>query len=427
MSARVQPRADHAHLEGVVRMLDALPERVAKYRLKDLLIVYCNAAWAAGHRCAPSDAIGRTLDEFLSPAETVGLRQQLAKLGPEHPILGDSTPRPAPNAMGQWVEWVDQYLPGDGRPGGGGPEVLAVGRDVTGRHIAEANLALSEERFRELADNAADVVWRFVTDPSPHFDYVSPSVQAVLGYPASLFLADFNHLLELLDDDGRALIVGGLAGQPIPARCDLRLRRADGTIVIAEMQTTPIRHGLQGVSRDVTELRDLQDNLAALALRDPLTGLANRRLLDELLAASVERANRSREALAVAFIDLDGFKLVNDRHGHDAGDAVLCETAKRLLATVRGADVAARLGGDEFVVVFPTTRDGGHDERHMVRRLDAALGAPIILGPGVTVHCPASIGCITTESVGYNAEELLAVADAEMYAAKRARHLAAAG
>ena len=136
---------------------------------------------------------------------------------------------------------------------------------------------------------------------------------------------------------------------------------------------------MQGVTRDVTELRRLQDRLAALALRDPLTGLANRRLLDELLDAELARTQRSEVPLAVAYIDLDGLKQVNDTYGHDAGDMVLCETARRLVAIVRGADVVARLGGDEFVVVYEPN-DPSSDR--LVDRIDEALVEPIEIGKG---------------------------------------------
>jgi diguanylate cyclase with GGDEF domain/PAS domain-containing protein len=107
-------------------------------------------------------------------------------------------PRPAPNAPGHWVEWVDQYLPGV--DGAEGAAVIAVGRDVTGRHIAESDLADSEARFRDLADNASDVVWRFVVDPRPRFDYMSPSVEKIIGYPPAVFLEDVTRFLDILDD-----------------------------------------------------------------------------------------------------------------------------------------------------------------------------------------------------------------------------------
>jgi diguanylate cyclase (GGDEF)-like protein/PAS domain S-box-containing protein len=296
--------------------------------------------------------------------------------------------------------------------------VLSVGRDVTERHVAERRLAESEARFRDLADKSSDIVWHIVAEPTPHFDYMSPSVESILGYPPSYFLEDFNRVLDILDDNGRKAIDLALRGERPLSRMDFHLRHADGSIVIGETQTTAVQDAVQGVTRDVTELRRLQDRLAALALRDPLTGLANRRLLDELLDAELARTQRGGVALAVAYIDLDGLKQVNDTYGHDAGDVVLCEAARRLVAIVRGADVVARLGGDEFVIVYEPT-DPISDR--LVDRIDAALAEPIEVASGTTVCCPASIGTADTRIVGWSATKLLAAADDAMYQVKRAR------
>jgi diguanylate cyclase (GGDEF)-like protein/PAS domain S-box-containing protein len=406
-------RADAGYYRGI---LDALPERVVRYRLRDLMVVFCNSAWAAGHHLEPADIIGHVLTEFLSESERCGLTSQLARLSSANPYLADDRPRAAPHAPGQWVEWVDQYLPTSD-----GAEVLAVGRDVTGRHIAELNLADSEARFRDLADKSADVVWRFVTEPHPHFDYVSPSIERILGYPASYFMEDFSRLVELLDDEGRLAIARAFGDEPLPDRIDFHYRHANGSIVIGEMQITAIRGGLQGVGRDVTELRSLQANLAALALRDPLTGLANRRLLNELLATELVRTQRSGHHVALAFLDLDGFKDVNDMYGHDAGDTVLCETARRLLSIVRGADVVARLGGDEFVVAFELETA---DPSDIVKRLQHALSERIEISKTESVWCPASIGVADTRTVGYDAPALVAAADAAMYVDKKSHQRA---
>jgi diguanylate cyclase (GGDEF)-like protein/PAS domain S-box-containing protein len=419
MGSTSDPRAAVALTEGpyhvsLAETLDELPERVIRYRLSDLTILYCNVAWAAGHDLEPAEAIGRPLDDLLTEAELTGLRSQLALLGPDNPRIADDTPREAPNAPGEWVEWVDQYLPGNGH----GPEVLAVGRDVSGRHTAELNLAASESRFRELADKSADVVWRFVLEPVPHFDYLSPSVERVLGYPPEYFIEDFTRFLDILDDDTRDAVDRALNGELLPERMDFHYRHADGSTAIGEMQITVLRGGLQGVSRDVTELRRLQADLAELALRDPLTGLANRRLFKELLEADLERARRNGQPLAVAYLDLNDFKLVNDTYGHEAGDTVLCETARRLRANVRGADNVARLGGDEFVIVYQATPE---DATHLLDRIDRALAAPITVSADVTVECSASIGSSDTNLVGYDAGALLAAADTAMYEVKRTR------
>ncbi|MGB8862256.1 MAG: diguanylate cyclase [Ilumatobacteraceae bacterium] len=394
-------------------MLDALPERVNRYRVSDRAITYCNAAWAAQYGVDPADAIGRPLDEFLSDDEMSGLHSQLALLGPDNPVLVDKTARAVPTAPGQWLEWADRYLRSPH-----GDEVLSVGRDVTGRHIAEMKLAASEARFRDLADKSSDVVWHFVMQPHPRFDYMSPSVENLLGYPPDHFLGDFNRLVDILDDDGRTIVGRALRGEHVLQRIDLRFRHADGSIVIGETRSTLLRDGLQGVSRDVTELRHLQETTAGLALRDPLTGLANRRLFDELLDAELARTHRSDTPIAVAFIDLDGLKEVNDTHGHDAGDLVLCETARRLDAIVRGADVVARLGGDEFVIIY---EPADVSSENLIARIDAALSAPISITDSLSITCPASVGYADTLAAGREPSALLAAADAAMYDVKRSR------
>ena len=202
-------------------MLDVLPERVIRFRLPDLTIVFCNGAWAAGHDLRPMDVIGHTMDEFLSPSARGDLELQMARLSPENPVATDDVARPAPGNPGRWVEWVDQLL-----PTADGTEVLGVGRDVTARHIAEVKLAESEARFRDLADSSADIIWRYFTDPHPHFDYISPAVDKILGHPASFFLEDFNRVLNIVDADGKALIVRAMDGEPLPTHHDFQCRRA---------------------------------------------------------------------------------------------------------------------------------------------------------------------------------------------------------
>jgi diguanylate cyclase (GGDEF)-like protein/PAS domain S-box-containing protein len=407
---------DEIDYKDIAETLDALTERVIRYRLPDLRISYCNKAWAAGHDLTPAQVVGRTLEEILTPAEQIGMRAQLARLGPDNPSVADDQLRPAPDGSDHWVEWVDRYLSGPD-----GAVVVAVGRDVTERHITELKLAESEARFRDLADKSADVVWRFVRDPTPHFDYMSPSVENILGYPPSVFTEDYTAFLEMLDDDGRTLVTGAVLGQQMDGHTDVRFRHANGSIVIGELQITTIPRGAQGVGRDVTELRRLQKELKELALHDPLTGLANRRLLNELLEVGLARSLRSGLPLAVAFLDLDGLKLVNDAHGHDAGDIVLCETARRLMSLVRGADVVARIGGDEFVIVYEPSDTSSDD---LIPRIKNALSSPITIGPAVTVSCPASIGHVDTRDVGHLATALLAAADAAMYEMKQDRRRA---
>ena len=405
--------------ERIADTLDILPERVIRYSVPALTILYCNVAWAAGFDLLPGDVIGRNLADFLTPSEVASVREHLELLGPDNRIIHNGAH--AANDVDRWVDWVDLFIPGTD---GTGDEVLAVGRDATERHIAEMRLVESEARFRELADRSADVVWRFRFGPPAHFDYVSPAIEHILGCTPESVLSDFNRFLDLLEGESRTMVMAAVVGGFAISRTDLRFRSVDGRLVIGETLTTPIRGGLQGISRDVTELRNLQDSLASLALRDPLTGLANRRLLDELLAQALDRVAESGRTVVAVFLDLDRFKEVNDTYGHDAGDAVLRETGRRLLAVVRSGETVGRLGGDEFVIIGEMDRHGAD---RLVARVEAVLAHPIEISATVSVCCRASIGVADTASSGLDAGALLAAADAAMYRVKHRRRREIAG
>ena len=155
----------------------------------------------------------------------------------------------------------------------------------------------------------------------------------------------------------------------------------------------------------------------AVALRDPLTGLPNRMLLEDRIEQALRRAERADESFAVILIDLDGFKDVNDVRGHAAGDAVLRALGKRFESLLRSSDTVARVGGDEFVVLSPTTVDDDHAAA-LVGRLRHALRRPFTIG-GATIEIDGSIGWAIAPAEGSTSTELLARADGQMYATKR--------
>ena len=159
--------------------------------------------------------------------------------------------------------------------------------------------------------------------------------------------------------------------------------------------------------------RAMARQLQALAFHDPLTGLPNRKQLQERLETALQREGRARQVL-VAMVDLDDFKRINDEHGHAVGDAVLCEAASRLAQALREQDTVARLGGDEFVVVVD---DGGKlAPEEVARRLQRAFVEPVM----VEAHCfrlGLSIGMAVADAAG-DAQQLMRRADAAMYRAK---------
>ncbi len=165
-------------------------------------------------------------------------------------------------------------------------------------------------------------------------------------------------------------------------------------------------------------LRVANEQLRILALNDPLTGLPNRNSLNERLAATLARAHRSHDPVAVLFIDLDGFKRVNDDFGHAAGDEVLCEVAKRLQLAVRATDVVARFGGDEFVLILDTeVRD--ETPSLVCQRIFSLLREPCLFQQG-QAKIGASIGIARHPPLSNQPEALLNRADAAMFEAKRA-------
>jgi len=173
-----------------------------------------------------------------------------------------------------------------------------------------------------------------------------------------------------------------------------------------------------GIFADITALRTHQDELERLAHFDALTGLANRLLLSDRLDQALAQARRSNQSLAVAYLDLDGFKEVNDRYGHDFGDELLVAIAARMQTSFRETDTLARMGGDEFVAVYSNASES-EDCSEILNRLLAACSEPLVI-EGVVVQVSASIGVTIFPDDDSDADQLLRHADQAMYAAKQA-------
>ena len=175
----------------------------------------------------------------------------------------------------------------------------------------------------------------------------------------------------------------------------------------------------QELARVNAQLVQNERELKRLAHQDVLTGLPNRKLFLDRLAHAIERSQRLRSGFALLILDLDGFKHVNDTHGHAAGDELLIEVAHRLGETVRGSDSVARWGGDEFVVLLEGVRDL-RSARPTVAKLRAVISQPMVLAGCATVHVGASIGVACYPDDAVDAKTLLDRADQAMYAAKAA-------
>jgi diguanylate cyclase (GGDEF)-like protein len=181
---------------------------------------------------------------------------------------------------------------------------------------------------------------------------------------------------------------------------------------VTGMSLETVRH----LHRSSVEHLTTQHDLALMAQRDPLTDLPNRLLLRERFQGSIKTTKGSKTHLAVHYLDLDGFKAVNDVFGHPTGDVLLCEVARRLKAIVRSSDTVARLGGDEFIVVQEGVRH--HSEAEMLaRRIIRQLSAPYEID-GQTMTISASVGISIAPENGLDLDELMASADNALYRSK---------
>ncbi|WP_053635261.1 putative bifunctional diguanylate cyclase/phosphodiesterase [Streptomyces sp. XY152] len=304
-------------------------------------------------------------------------------------------------------------------------------------------LAQKENHFRSLVQGSSDVI--MIAAPSGVLRYVSPAAAGVYGRPAEEL--EGTELASLIHPEDLGCVVHEvrrfLAADPVEeptTRIECRFRSGGGSSSRSSeaesgggwlnVESTVNRHhgGLIFNSRDVTERVRLQAQLQHNAEHDPLTDLPNRALFTRRVqqALSGRRASDRGAALrgtAVLFIDLDGFKGVNDTIGHQAGDELLVQAARRLQDAVRKGDTASRLGGDEFaaLIVGDGVRDRDARERHILEladRLRAALSQPYVID-GNDVRVNASIGVAFAEP-GLGAGELLRNADLAMYRAKAA-------
>ncbi|GGX21226.1 membrane associated phosphodiesterase [Streptomyces malachitofuscus] len=292
-------------------------------------------------------------------------------------------------------------------------------------------LAQAENHFRSLVQGSSDVI--MIAAPSGILRYVSPAAAGVYGRSAEDLVG--TELAALIHPEDLGCVVHEvrrfLAASPVEeptTRIECRFRSGDGGWLNVESTVNRHHGGLIFNSRDVTERVRLQAQLQHNAEHDPLTDLPNRALFTRRVqqALSGRRASDRGAALrgtAVLFIDLDGFKGVNDTIGHQAGDELLVQAARRLQDAVRKGDTASRLGGDEFAALI--TGDGVRDrdarERHMLEladRLRATLSQPYLID-GNDVRVNASIGVAFAEP-GLGAGELLRNADLAMYRAKAA-------
>jgi diguanylate cyclase (GGDEF)-like protein/PAS domain S-box-containing protein len=297
-----------------------------------------------------------------------------------------------------------------------------IARMSADREAAEASVRAREQQFRVLVKNSTDMI--VVLDRNGAISYVSDSVRNVFGYePEELRARNFMDHIHPDDHPDLKRFVAEVASRPgSMSMVSCRLRHADGSWRHAETVGSNLLHDpeVQGWvlnTRDVTDRHALEEQLAHRAFHDSLTNLANRALFTDRVEHAVARQARRHEPVSILFLDLDGFKNVNDTLGHAAGDELIVAVAERLRACARDVDTVARLGGDEFAILLEDVRDGSGPAR-VADRILRALADPICLREK-PVRVSASIGIAVAEpGADASSDELLRNADIAMYMAK---------
>jgi diguanylate cyclase (GGDEF)-like protein/PAS domain S-box-containing protein len=383
-------------------------------------LAYCNGAGTRMLGLGPGTLVGHPLAEVVHPDD-------VDRMGG----WADGGPRPGPmlvlrmrHADRTWrtVEATFGALSTDAGFAG----VTLTARDVTDRLVDEADrsaehglMRLSEERYRGMVEGSPHAT---AVHQKGVFVYANAACAALLGYMEPVDLIGMSVLslvhaddLDLVKERVRAAYETGAAPQR-----EIRLVRLDGKVLTLETTATRVMHdgspAIQLMARDLTDRKTMEGELAHQSLHDQLTGLPNRTLLLDRLHQAIARTSRTGTRVAVLFLDLDHFKVINDSLGHDAGDRLLLEVSRSLTDVLRKADTLARFGGDEFVVVVEGVADL-NGVTALAERIAVALDRPMVEGDqAVTIK--TSIGIAISSDDNESADDLIRDADMAMYRAK---------
>lgn len=376
-------------------------------------IVYASAAALALLGYPPEELIGRSLltliPERLQKRHAQGFARYVAS--GERRIPWEGVALPAQRKDGTEVSVEISFGEYDL---GGQRFFTGVMRDVSSRRRSMEALAASAQVYRQLFERNVAGVYR--VDPEGRVLDVNEAMANMLGYTRQELLdrpADSVYF----DSGDRREWIRLLQEQGTLTNQFLRLKRKDGSEIWTLENAALVEDGnnggvIVGTAIDITERKRLEEDLQRLAFHDPLTGLANRRLLEEHTVKALARAVREKSRVGMLYMDLVRFKRINDIFGHATGDRILTEVADRYRGRVRASDTVARVGGDEFAVLLVRVQSG-EDARAAARVLRECLTNPFLVD-GEMFHLDMRIGVALFPDHATDFEELLSCADLGM-------------
>lgn len=407
--------------DALGRILDSNLGAIVAIIDLDTRLHYVNERFAKSFNMTPAEMVGKTLFDLYDETHTREFMPHIQRAFAGEAVTYDRLGHVV-GSTGVWHTVAIMPLRDDK-----GTIVGAVSSSMRVHELkvtVEA-LRVANERLSSHMDNSPLAVVEL--DDRLMVTRCSAQILNVVGYDASCIIGKY--LPDMLGENFEVQpLTRALkrlqAGRETRNRVEIALPDRNGKTVYSEWFNSALTDSTGKVSsmmslvQDITARTLAEIQLKQSATRDPLTGLCNRRALIERLEQSVSRLRRYGTPLAVLFIDLDEFKRVNDAHGHNAGDEVLCEVARRLLNITRDIDVVARLGGDEFVVLTEADVSMTSINR-LCGRIMQTLEQPCIFSVGETC-VGASIGVALCPPEVSDAIELMRIADAAMYEAKRA-------
>jgi diguanylate cyclase (GGDEF)-like protein/PAS domain S-box-containing protein len=363
----------------------------------------------------PKSMIGRTVRDMLGEPTYAQLQDKLAAaLRGERMHFEHTAGKP-----GHETHYMIDYIP-DFADDGRVPGMYVLAMDISERKNAELTQAASEKRLKLITDNLPVLIsyidrehnFRFGNATYEKWFGLAPS--SLVGRPLSYVLGNEGYQV------AKVHLENAFQGWAVTFERKSTLvgkTRFLETTYIPDVQADGGVAGVYALTHDMTRMKEVEEKLMQLARVDALTGIANRRLFGETLQLAIERARRHRGTLALAYLDIDHFKKINDTYGHGIGDEVLKEFARRLAENLRATDTVARLSGDEFVIILEDLKNDQEAAMVAVKLIDA-IRQPFMAGGG-PLAVTTSVGIALYGGDGQTDEALLANADSALYAAKR--------